>query len=262
MASSNRNHRTGAETTWTATAHPVTPAERARLHEEAARRTVERVERLSAPMEPTPYLSAKGVGVHKGVYAQGRTTVIPAMDANGKVWTAQSIFPDGAKRFAKGGRKTGCFHAVGGVEAVEKAPCVVIAEGYATAASLAEALDCGTVAAFDAGNLVPVARALQERFPDKKVIVAGDDDRETEKTRGVNPGREKAAAAAEAVGGMTVFPTFAPGDPELTDFNDLANSQGLGEVKQQIFAELKRQMVAERTQERAQGQYWSHGLSL
>ena len=82
----------------------------------------------------------------------------------------------------------------------------------ATAATLAEALQHGTVAAFDSGNLTAVAQALHENFPDKPVLIAGDDDRRLEATQGINPGKVKAREAAKAVGGKAIFPVFAPGE--------------------------------------------------
>jgi hypothetical protein len=63
----------------------------------------------------------------------------------------------------------------------------LIAEGYATAAGLSAALGFPTIAAFDAGNLAP-AWALHEKFPDKPIIIAGDDD---QGWKGVNPARRK-----------------------------------------------------------------------
>lgn len=124
----------------------------------------------------------------------------------------QYIQEDGTKRFAKDSRKEGCFHPVGGMDAVAAAPALIVAEGYATAAQVAEAAGQATIAAFDSGNLEAVAKALHEKFPDKPVIIAGDDDRHLELTQGVNPGRSKAEAAAKAVGGKALFPIFAPGE--------------------------------------------------
>lgn len=88
----------------------------------------------------------------------------------------------------------------------------MIGEGYATARSLATVLGFGTVAAFDSGNLGAVVQALHEKFPDKPVVVAGDDDAHLVLTHGVNVGRAKAHEAAKAVGGKAIFPTFAPGE--------------------------------------------------
>ncbi|MES9900605.1 MAG: hypothetical protein ABW148_16505, partial [Sedimenticola sp.] len=87
-------------------------------------------------------------------------------------------------------------------------------EGYATATTNAEALGFATVAAFDSGNLLNVAKDLHEKFPDKPVVVFGDDDRHLQLTQGTNPGKIKAQEAAKAVGGHANFPVFAPGENE------------------------------------------------
>ena len=153
----------------------------------------------------------------------------------------QYIQEDGTKRFAKDGRKEGCFHAVEGLDALAKAPVIVIGEGYATAATLSEALGFATVAAFDSGNLTAVATALNARFPDKPMVIAGDDDQHLLETLGKNPGREKMEQAALAVGAVSFLPIFAPGERDaqpktFTDFNDLATKSvfGRGGVERQV----------------------------
>jgi putative DNA primase/helicase len=99
---------------------------------------------------------------------------VPAFDADGKLWSVQYVNSDGSKRFARESRKEGCFHVVGSTDPVgdlRKADAIVIAEGYATAATLkslhAETGDplgrVAFVAAFDAGNVPNVARVLRER---------------------------------------------------------------------------------------------------
>jgi len=45
------------------------------------------------------------------------------------------------------------------------------------------------------------ANALHAKFPDKPILIAGDDDQHPEATQGINPGRSKAEEAAKAVGG-------------------------------------------------------------
>ncbi|GAL27770.1 IncP-type DNA transfer primase TraC [Vibrio variabilis] len=50
---------------------------------------------------------------------------------------------------------------------------------------------------------------MRKRFPDKPILIFGDDDRHLEITQGINAGRTKALEAAEAVGGQAVFPTFS-----------------------------------------------------
>jgi putative DNA primase/helicase len=220
------------------------------------------MESLVPITKPTPYLQDKGIQAHTGALTdmQGQKTYIPAFDVDGKQWTMQYIQEDGTKRFAKDSKKEGCFHPVGGMGAVAVAPALIIAEGYATAASLSEALGQGTVAAFDSGNLSHVARVLHEQFPDKPVIVAGDDDRHLEATQGINPGRIKAEEAAKAVGGKAIFPIFAPGElggnpKAFTDFNDLAGKSELGKagVKRQVWAAVSKILFHEdRLQEQSQ----------
>ena len=58
------------------------------------------------------------------------------------------------------------------------------------------------------------------RSPDKGIMIAGDDDHKLEN----NPGRVKAIEAAQAVGGVAVFPNSSVQQQKegMTDFNDLA----------------------------------------
>lgn len=229
-----QNNRTGQKEKWCAKGYAISAEDRKEYaaqaaaaaarrraetearHEATAQRVTRQVSRLHpvAPAQPTPYLASKGVQPYRGVLTDdaGKTTFVPAQDKTGKVWTMQYIGEEGAKRFAKDSRKEGCFHVVGGMDALKRAPVIVISEGYATAATLAETVKHAVVAAFDSSNLQPVARAMRELFPDKPILIAGDDDRAVQMTHGFNPGREKAEAAAAAVGGKAMLPIFAPGE--------------------------------------------------
>jgi antirestriction protein ArdC/phage/plasmid primase-like uncharacterized protein len=227
-----KNNKTGIDMKWKSKGYALDPEQKAQMQAEAAAKlqareveqakvqeqTAQRVGRQMADLvpvtQPTAYMQAKGIQPQAGVMTDrdGQKTYIPATDANGKQWTMQYIQEDGTKRFAKDSRKEGCFHAVGGLDALAKAPALVIGEGYATAGSLSQTLGFATVAAFDSGNLVQVAKALHEKFPDKPIIIAGDDDKHLEATQGVNPGRSKAEEAAKAVGGKVLLPIFAPGE--------------------------------------------------
>ncbi|QSQ54806.1 DUF1738 domain-containing protein (plasmid) [Xanthomonas translucens pv. undulosa] len=226
------NNKTGADITWKSKGYALSEQEKAKLQAEAAEKlaqraieqdklqeaTAQRVDRQMADLvpveQPTPYLQAKGIEAHAGVLTdrEGQKTYIPAFDVDGKQWTMQYIQDDGTKRFAKDSKKEGCFHPVGGMDALAAAPALVISEGYATAAQVAGAVGHATVAAFDSGNLEAVAKALHAKYPDKPIIIAGDDDRHLVMTHGNNPGREKAEAAAQAVGGKAIFPIFAPAE--------------------------------------------------
>ncbi|MGY2492839.1 LPD7 domain-containing protein [Cupriavidus sp. CP313] len=225
----------------------------AETHEVTAERVARRLSRLILPAQPTPYLVSKGVPINQGVLTDrdGRTTYVPAYDVTGKVWTLQTIAEDGTKRFAADGRIEGCFHVVGGLANLASAPALVIGEGYATMASLSGALGYPTVATFNSGNLLPVARALREAFPDRPIVVAGDDDLATKAEIGINPGRKYAEAAGAAVGGLVIFPKFAPGEQspdskDFTDFNDLATKSAVGaagmaeQVRRQVGAWITR----------------------
>ena len=101
----------------------------------------------------------------------------------------QFIGIKGDKRFLIGGRVAGCYLSIGDVNG---ATALCICEGFATGASIHEATGYPVVVAFNAGNLLPVAKAMRKRFPELHLIVCGDDDT---KMPG-NPGRTKAAVAA------------------------------------------------------------------
>ncbi len=126
---------------------------------------------------------------------------IPMLSEFGQVVNLQLIFSSGKKSFLKGGQKKGCYHHIG--ETVDSV--LLVAEGYATAASLYEATGYPVAVAFDAGNLLPVVQHLKLRMPEARFVIAGDDDHETDG----NPGKTKAEAAAIAVGGIAVLPKFA-----------------------------------------------------
>ena len=233
-----KNNRTGVEIRWKAKGYSLTDEEKASLRAEAAQKsaerdaaelkmheaTAERVEKQLATLQPvqssTPYLSNKGISAKAGAFtdAKGKDTFLPAYDVDGRLWSMQYVLEDGTKRFAKDSRKTGCFNVVGGgVEKLANSPVLIIAEGYATASTLSDATGQPTVAAFDAGNLKPVAVALHEKFPAKPIVIAGDNDRHLEFSQGVNQGKTKAQKAAAAVHGVAVFPVFAPGETSFPD---------------------------------------------
>ena len=249
-----KNNKTGVDLKWKSKGYAFDPEQKARmlaeateklqartaeqewLHEQTAQRVARQMTKLLPVTEPTAYMKAKGIEPQPGVFTdrEGQKTYIPATDVDGKQWTMQYIREDGSKRFAKDSRKEVCFHVVGCLDALAKAPVLVIGEGYATAGSLSQTLGFATVAAFDSGNLVPVAKALHEKYPDKPIVIAGDDDKHLEATQGVNPGRSKAEEAARAVGGKLLLPIFAPGEQAanpkgFTDFNDLATRSVLGQ---------------------------------
>ena len=89
-----------------------------------------------------------------------------------------------------------------------------------------------------------VAKLLRVQFPDKPIIIAGDNDLHQELTEGRNPGKEKAEAAATAVGGVALFPIFAPGEQAYPIDLDpvtpaLAKGDGLSDAQKEAISKMK-----------------------
>ena len=172
-----------------------------------------------------PYLIEKRIEPH-GALIDGRNILIITMYYKGKIASYQRIFPvrlpDGTnKRFLKGGRKKGCYHPIGNKGTGDLGIC----EGFATGASIHEATGDDIIVAFDAGNLLPVARAMRDKYPDRKIILWADDDYRRVDRNGQpeNIGVIKAIEAAESISnGYWTMPDFGEKRPEgATDFNDL-----------------------------------------
>lgn len=170
-------------------------------HVAAQTRAVALWQTAGAAMASHPYLMRKQVAPF-GIRQRDALLLIPMRDADGTLWSVQTIAPEGEKRFMFGGRKAGLFHTVGG--AVSNV--VLIAEGYATAATVYQATGHPIAVAFDCGNLEPVALALREKYPRARIVVCADNDWETEQRTGRNPGIEAATRAAAAVGGTIAVP--------------------------------------------------------
>ncbi len=203
------------------------------------------------------YLTRKGVQPHGVRFAADGCVLVPLRDAAGKLWNVQRIAPtkpaDGGtdKLFLKGGRKSGLWHLVGTVASDPGGPAVLlIAEGYATAASLHQATGRPVAVAFDAGNLAHVAKALRTQYPAALLVLCGDDDLQTLADKGFNPGRDKATAAARAVRGLAVFPAgLSEGG---SDFNDLHQASGLDAVRGIVEAAIEAHQTAQTAAHAAQ----------
>jgi putative DNA primase/helicase len=179
---------------------------------------------------PHPYLERKGVKAYGVRIDPSGHLVIPLRDETGKLYNIQCIAaapkpgrPE--KLFLPGGRKSGLWHQIGSLAG---ASAILVAEGYATAASVHEATGRPTAVAFDAGNMIHVARALKAAHPDALIVLCADDDKGTKG----NPGIEKATAAAKAARGVVAVPDPLP--PGATDFNDLHTHAGLARIREII----------------------------
>lgn len=186
-------------------ARAVRDAEQRQRHADAAARAAE-LWAKSRPADPRhPYLVNKRVKPHAALQL-GARLVLPVTTLAGKLVSLQFIHADGGKRLLSGGRKRGCCVVVADPPTPWR---VLICEGWATGASLAEADPAARVlAAVDAGNLEPVALAARQRWPDDAIVLAGDAD---------DVGRRAAHAAARAVSGLVLIPDVAG-----SDWNDMA----------------------------------------
>ena len=71
-------------------------------------------------------------------------------------------------------------------------------------------------------SLYPAGDYLRRAYPDSPLIVAGDDDRQTEAEGKGNAGKTSASRAAIALGCGLVLPEWPADAPlSLSDFNDL-----------------------------------------
>ena len=148
-----------------------------------------------------PYLTEKGVKDHGTRLDDQNRLLIPVRNIYGEITTIQTIAANGEKRFLPGGVKKGSFFTLDD-QAIDHDGIVYICEGFATAASVQEATSKPTICAFDAGNLLPVAKAIRERYSDVELVICGDDDT----TKEHNAGRTKAIEAALSVEGKVCFP--------------------------------------------------------
>lgn len=259
---------------------PLTPEEKRRLAQEAAAKKKAReaaelalqedaAGRADALFEAAgqaiehPYLVRKGVqsyGLRIGTWVKEsrpdpvtgevRTVkvknalLVPMRDERKRVWSVQAIFEKQTKIFGSerdkdfiyGGRKKGLWHSIGKpVDAT-----VLVGEGYATCASVHAATGHAVLVAFDAGNLIEVARKVRAIMPSARIGILADNDAWTTNQSGQpwNTGVEKATAAAEAVGGILIVPKFTDVETKPTDFNDLHKLSGLRAVADQVGAAL------------------------
>lgn len=247
-AASIQNYKTGLKENWkwSGTSQTVGDVQRSELEKEHqermaqkererearyAERAVELGEALKAGKDYTPadpthaYLAAKdlaGVALDPGIKQDQRgNLIVPATDIEGNVQTVQWIGRGGAKGFAAGAKMQGAMHIHG---QTESGP-IVIGEGWATMETIHRATGAMAVTAFTEGNVGHVAQAIREKWPERPIVIAGDNDHRREAQGHRNPGVESAKAAAKAVGGHAAIPAFGV-DSNGSDWNDWAKEHG------------------------------------
>ncbi len=242
-----QNFRSGEKIKWVSTGHVLTEKNKEELQTEADARLKEMQAKamkrayarwmIATETNDHPYLSAKGVeknghGLKKDALGN---LLIPGFDIEtGWIRTLQRISPEGVKRFESGCPKKGALYLIEPEDKKDLTGEILIAEGYATGASLYQATGIPVAIAFDSDNLLDAAENIRKKYPHLEITICADNDHDNK--TGVNVGVKKAKEAAFAVGGKVVVPSFTKEEKEkgCTDFNDLYVSRGKDAVKKQL----------------------------
>ena len=146
------------------------------------------------PANPThPYLVKKQIKPHH-LRQFKEILLVPMQNEDGELWNCQLIFPDGTKRFLRGGRTKGLFTTIG--EIPESGGRIYIVEGFATGATIHQLIGKPVFVAFSASNLPAVAKTIRRAFPQAEIILAADDDQ---------TGERYSEQAARAVHGLIAY---------------------------------------------------------
>ncbi len=216
-----------------------------------------------------PYLKTKGVsaaGSRVGDIPgndgklQKNVLLVPIYKGNA-LSSLQRIWPEGFKAFWEGGDVAGGYAVLGSPD--NPKDNIVICEGWATGKTLREAMpEWPVFVAFNAGNLMAVAKFVRKKYPDSRIIIAADNDQWTfnrrarpadikpkeipgddprwlewrEHNRLTNPGLEKARQVGVKVAAHVIYPDIAIDDPgKNTDFNDMHKMHGIEAVRNRIL---------------------------
>lgn len=193
-----------------------------------------------------PYLQKKEVKSYSLRVDNKGNLLIPVMDLEGKIHSLQWIPTNSNngkwdKFFIPGCKKGGNCYPIAGKSGLEAGP-LLIAEGYATAASIHAATGYSILVAFDCHNLMEVAKVARAKWPARKICICADYDIPKYEDRDKFPepggiGVAKAKEVAQAIGAyLAVCPSIEGGK---ADFNDLAVKYDLIRVKDVIEDALK-----------------------
>ena len=158
---------------------------------------------------------------------EGRLLVVPVKQGDA-LSTVELIDGKGRKTALAGrGSKAGGHWATR--RPPDDADVILLGEGVATTLSASEATGHVGIAALASGNLMAVARAMRDRYPNAELVLLAD----LVKTTGLPD--PHAVEAARAVGGKLAIPDFGPQrDPGDKDMNDLFVRRGAEAVQKAV----------------------------
>ena len=139
---------------------------RARRQKEVAQESAAIWETLPSADPSHPYLVSKGITVSCGFRQADQNLVVPVYDETGSTTSLQYISPKGNKHFKTAGRIKGCWWWIG-----DGTPSFM-AEGPATAAAIYQSTGKTCIVAFNADNLIQVAK----HFPSVTIVADNDDN--------------------------------------------------------------------------------------
>lgn len=182
-----------------------------------------------APAEH-PYLARKQIEPHMAKVNQSGQLVIPMINAEGKIQSLEFIGDNGFKKIMPGSKAAGAFTPLG-FPRNHSPQQILIAEGFATAASLYESTGIPTIHARGKGNMLAVTEIMQMRHSTAQIIIAADNDRNKTHNAGLNSARNI----------QNKHPAVAIMLPPISgDYNDLAvQPNGRARIRAQ-FADIDR----------------------
>ncbi|EJJ1126596.1 toprim domain-containing protein [Escherichia coli] len=219
---------------------PALPARKKAAGKETGAQRYTRLRQQCRNGEPI-YLTNKGLHGYSlpllaqslnlaGMTFSAGSLLLPLTDIAGTITGGQLINPDGDKSLLPGSQLSGAFIALNDIPA-ETPEQVIITEGYATALTVSLLAEGWIVAAVAATNLLKVTEQVRKRWPETRIILAGDNDLADGKE---NTGRIQAEKAAKAVDGWVTLPPVR----HKADWDDYRQEVGKDRAREAFREEM------------------------
>ena len=200
----------------------------AQEHARAAQRAAYVYKMLPPAPADHPYLARKQVAPFMAKINQSGQLVIPMLNADGNIQSLEFIGDNGFKKIMPGTKAAGAFTPLGFPRG-QSPDQIIIAEGFATAASLHVSTGIPTVHARGKGNIAAITHIMQDRHPHAAIIIAADNDQGKTNNYGL--------ATAKAI--QAENPNVAIMLPPINgDYNDLAVIPNGKERIREQFADI------------------------